>query len=462
MTAHSTLGPSSAERWGNCAGSVALAATCPKSKPSIYASEGSVAHKVAEDLLTGKEDVLTLREKAGVVTVKQDGFDILIDDDMIDGAVLYVDTIKADIAHMNQAFKTSPVVSLVEKRVHAKSIDEDVWGTLDHGCFRKGDTLIIHDYKYGKGKAVEVVENDQLLQYVIGVMDTQAGWAFDKVKIAVIQPRASHADGPVREWDVPSIEYLREYALKWRAKAQKTREKDAPLAAGTWCRWCPAKAVCPEVFKEVQRQAQADFTMLPSPAQAADAASKLPAVRLLTSAQLSQALKWEDPINSWFEAVRAAAKELLESGQEVPGFKLVDKRVTRQWRDEGSVEAVFGPVLGDRLYERKILSPAKLEKIVGKKQPLVDAQGNDLTFKPVPDKTIAPSSDARREALPSAAQEFTAIPMADVSGGPGVMTGIRAHFVDVMAKPAQDEKSEAEALLAELGVGPKREKVWPQ
>jgi hypothetical protein len=442
-TQHSTLGPSSAERWGSCPGSVALSATCPRPKTSIFAAEGSVAHKVAEDLLTGKEDVLTLREKAGVVVVKQDGFDIEISDEMVDGAILYVDTIKADLAALNSAFKTSPVVSLVEHRVHAKSIDEDVWGTLDHGCYRKGDTLIIHDYKYGKGKAIEVVENDQLLQYVIGVMDTQAGWAFDKVKIAVIQPRASHADGPVREWDVPSIEYLREYALKWRAKAQKTREPNAPLAAGTWCRWCPAKAVCPEVFKEVQRQAQADFTMLPTAAQAADAASKLPAVRLLTPEQKSRALAWEDPINSWYEALRASAKEDLEAGIDVPGFKLVDKRVTRQWRDEGSVEAVFGPVLGDRLYERKILSPAKLEKIVGKKQPLVDAQGNDLTFKPVPDKTIAPSSDARREALPTAQSEFTAI----------------AAPIDVMAPPPGDT---IEDLMAELGVEPepKRKKVW--
>lgn len=435
MSAHSTLGPSSAERWANCAGSVALSANCPKPPTSVFAAEGTVAHTLAEDIVTGKADVISLMERVGSI-VKQEGFDIEITSDMVDGAILYNDTIRAELFALNSNAKPSPVVTLVEKRIQALSVDSDVWGTLDFGAYRKGDTLIIVDYKYGKGKAVEATENDQLSLYAVALMDTQAGWAYDKVKLIVVQPRAPHAEGPVREWETTTAS-LKGYAAEMRDRAQKTREPNAPLNAGAWCRWCPAKAACPEIFKEVQSQAQVDFKVIPSEAQMGDATSKLPAARLLSSKQLAQALAWEDPINSWFEAVRASALEILQSGGTVPGFKLVDKRVTRQWKDEQAVLDTFGPVLGEnRLYEKKLLSPAKLEKVVGKKVPLVDAQGEDLTFKPVPEKTIAPSGDARGEALPTAAADFEVLPHTP--------------------KPSADD------LMAELlGGKPEPKSIWP-
>ncbi|MBR3212108.1 MAG: DUF2800 domain-containing protein, partial [Firmicutes bacterium] len=48
---HAALPPSSAERWGNCPGSVTLSKQFPQDTTSTYAEEGTIAHAVAESLL---------------------------------------------------------------------------------------------------------------------------------------------------------------------------------------------------------------------------------------------------------------------------------------------------------------------------------------------------------------------------------------------------------------------------
>lgn len=59
---HAKLPPSSAERWINCPGSVALSAQLPPPGSSPYADEGTLAHAVAE---------LKLRRNIGEITPKQ-------------------------------------------------------------------------------------------------------------------------------------------------------------------------------------------------------------------------------------------------------------------------------------------------------------------------------------------------------------------------------------------------------
>jgi hypothetical protein len=472
MSGHSTLGPSSAERWLNCPGSVALCATQPAQKASVYAAEGSVAHALAEDLVTGKADVLTLAGRLGEI-VKQEGHDIEVTDEMVDGAILYHDTIKVDLDAMRAVRKPAPVASLVEKRICASSVDKELWGTLDHGAYRKGDVLHIHDYKYGKGKPVEVEDNWQLIIYAIALMDSEASWAFDRVVLTIVQPRAPHADGPVRsaEYTVAQLRAFREELI---AGVAATKQKNAKVAAGTWCRWCAAKAVCPAMYAAAQKEASVDFDVVP----AAGAVKGLPDVRMMPVVALGKALEWEDAINSWYEAVRLVVREKLEAGEEVPGWKLVDGRANRKWVDEAAVESVFGPVLGDKLYETKLLSPAKLEKLVGKGK-LVDGTGADLTFKPQAAKTIAPSGDARLEARTTASEDFDRVLGVDVT--PGNTTTVRGRqengvtvvtaiehtptptgLDELLTGGAEPAKAAADDLMAEL-LGPtKKEPIWPQ
>lgn len=402
-THHSTLSPSSAKRWINCPGSVALVAKAPPLPKSEYATEGAVAHSLAEELVTGKVDSLELMARIGN-TVMQDGFEIEISEDMIDGAIEYHDLIKADHAALTADKRPASIIGQAEVRVQAKSVDPDLWGTADYILYRPGHKLIVYDYKFGKGVIVDPTKNEQAAIYAIAVMDGAAGWAFDEVEIVICQPRGAHIDGTTRRWNAP-ISWLKSFRDGLQTAIAATKAAQAPLIAGDWCRWCPARPSCPAIYGAIQKQAQVDFAV--APPTDPKSTSALPDVRLMPVAKLAAALDWEDAINSWYEAVKEVVREKLSAGEEVPGFKLVEGRSNRKWIDEDLVVTEFSSVLGpDRLYEKKLLSPAKLEKIIGK------GKVDHLTFKPEVGKAIAKNDDPRPVAKSSAADDFTAIPQA--------------------------------------------------
>jgi hypothetical protein len=354
----------------------------------------------------------------------------------------------ADKQTLNASPKSASVVAQAETKVYASSVDPDLWGTADFILYRKGDVLYVEDFKYGAGVMVEVEENPQLAIYAIAVMDSEAGWAFDKVVLKIFQPRGRHSDGPEREW-VTTPAWLRDFRDKLKAAVAKTREHNAPLTAGEWCRWCPASAVCPAINKAVQTEAQVSFDVV---APDAVKSTILPEVRLMPVEKLAQALAWKETIVGWFESVNEYVREKLEAGEPVPGWKLVDKRSNRDWIDEARVVAEFSAVLGeDKLYERKLLSPAKLEKVVGK------GKVDHLTHKPPTGKTIARDTDPRPVADRTRAQESFSVvegfcPECDIMGV------CARHAAKALPAPVADD-----GLMAELAGRSKRSKaIWPQ
>lgn len=417
--AHAALPPSSAKRWINCPGSVALCAQIERPPTSEAAAQGSVAHAVAEELVTGRAGLMDLLGRVGT-SVRKDGHDIEIDEEMVDHAVEYRDAVELDRLRLADGKRPVAVVQSVEVRVKAdKSIDEAVWGTADVITYQKGNTLIVRDYKYGF-RVVEPEENEQLATYACAVMDTAAGWAFDNVELVVFQPRAPHADGPERRWTTTTA-WLKEFAARAKAAAAETRLPGAKIVPGDWCSssWCPAQATCKACHAQAQEKTRAVFSDLPPETALATMTARLPEVRLMSDAQLVQAFAWEDTVKGFFSAVEAVLLERAQSGTPVPGTKLVEGKSNRQWTSEEEVERVFTPRLGARLWERKILSPAKLEKLLSKGEKKdVDA----LTFKPEGKKSVALDRDPRPVARSSAQEAFTGIapdPVLAQLSGPG-------------------------------------------
>jgi hypothetical protein len=402
MAPHSNISPSAAGRWTACPGSVALCAKCPPSPTSIHAAEGTAAHTFGEEAIralvkgtpTAETDA-SLIARIGETTMV-DGFEIEITEEMCDSAFLYRDTIASTIAEIKGMGKPSPVVVEVEKRVVAKSVDSHLYGTSDVFIYQKGNILVVPDYKYGKGVAVSAEGNKQLMIYAIGAMDMINCWAFNTVRVGIVQPRANHPDGPVRWWEV-SVQRLKEEAATLKAAIALTRSPNAPLLAGTHCRWCAAKAECPAIHAKAQAELMTDFGVLaPAAGDPIPAPSPtLPAVMAMSVEQMARTLEWKETVSGLFESIEMRLKAELEAGREVPGFKLVEGRSNRKWKDEALVEAEFGPLLGESLYEKKILSPAKLEKIVGKKGGKLD----HLTFKPEAPMNLARSTDSRPAAV---------------------------------------------------------------
>jgi len=91
-------------------------------------------------------------------------------------------------------------------------------------------------------------------------------------------------------------------------------------------------------------------------------------VNALSNAQLATLLPHLDLIESWCAAIRARALDELESGREIPGYKLVaGRKGIRQWTDETQAAHVLCTYLQDP-YEHRLLSPAAAEKRLPKDQ----------------------------------------------------------------------------------------------
>jgi len=72
-------------------------------------------------------------------------------------------------------------------------------------------------------------------------------------------------------------------------------------------------------------------------------------------------------IAEWAKAVHVyATTQATEFGVKIPGYKLIQKTGRRAWTDEMVVENEFEHEFGDVIYDKKLKSPAQLEKIVGK------------------------------------------------------------------------------------------------
>ncbi len=206
----------------------------------------------------------------------------------------------------------------------------------------------------------------------------------NSVRLTVVQPRINHPKGMVRSVEI-SYEDLIAFTVELLASACAATEPDAPRKAGSWCKWCRAAGVCPEKAKDALAVAQAEFGEVPDP----------PAPNTLSPEELRWTLDHLPALEEWTKQVRSYATETMEAGDAVPGYKLVDKRAIRKWRDEALLlqwaeENSHGDAT---MYaEPKLRSPAQLEKKIKKKNvppELYHSVSSGVTMAPENDKRPA-------------------------------------------------------------------------
>jgi hypothetical protein len=248
---------------------------------------------------------------------------------------------------------------------------------------RIGNRTIVLDWKFGDGVAVEVEENPQLLFYTAAAIRTPAlDWVFKGVKeieCIIVQPPQ------VKRW-VTSFDRVRLFERELVHAVKQAERPDAALKIGEHCRWCAAKPICPLMTGAVDRAAQTQ-------------------IKELDAAQLGQMLERAQMLEDWISDLRALAMQVLESGNLVPGFKLVQKRATRKWADdERAKQALLAHLPSEDVIETTVVSPAQAEKKLKKlKLPLPD----DLVVSVSTGNTMAPESDPRPAVL-QIGQQLTA------------------------------------------------------
>jgi hypothetical protein len=118
----------------------------------------------------------------------------------------------------------------------------------------------------------------------------------------------------------------------------------------------------------------------------------------LDAPTISTYLKNADMLEAWITDLRSLALQMLESGAQLPEYKLVAKRAIRSWSDEDKAKvALFAFGLTEsEVLETSVISPAKAEKILKKKKLALPA---DCVVAISSGNTLASANDPRPSVL---------------------------------------------------------------
>jgi hypothetical protein len=287
-----------------------------------------------------------------------------------------------------------------------RHIDGMEFGTGDFTAYLPGrKRLIVGDFKYGKGVAVEVKENEQLLTYAEGLAKRYHNRGLEHVQMVVVQPRCPaprkldgvewlNEDGTARSWTIDALDMI-DFRYRIEDAAKATLDDDAPLKPGDWCRFCPAAPTCPALQSFSLETAEMEF------------ADEPPAVVDMEPQQIADVMAKAEVIEGWVKRVKQRGHDLAMEGKfEGLGWKLVHSTSHRKFKDEVTADrlAIELDMLPDEfLTEPKLKSPAQVEKLLGKKRKDEIAE---LVYKPRGKIILAPEDDPRPAVKPDAEEEF--------------------------------------------------------
>lgn len=386
MSDHALLSPSSAHRWLNCPLAPRLEATLPE-RPSEFAREGTVAHSVCE--ITAKKKFKKVKAVEYNRVIKRLKNNEAWDDEMLHTAEIYVE----HLTERAMAFQNEPYIAF-EVKVDVSDYVPDAFGRCDCVMFA-GDTLIITDYKHGKGVPVSPEENPQLMLYALGALKLYKplfGDALKKVEVYIDQPRRDSYEG----WGCDMDELL-SWGESIKPKAQMAFMGFGEYHAGPWCQFCRANGICKAQASQ-QIGAFDDFKDCVAGHN----------VAILSPEEMGIVLSQGEDLVMWYEAVKKRALEVMLNGESIPGYKVVEGRSSRCWTDQDKALDKLQESGIDRaiIYDSVPKTLAQLEKVLGtaKFKELV----GEFVTKPQGKPTLAPESDSRRE-FNSAAADFAGV-----------------------------------------------------
>ena len=378
-TQHAKCSASGSHRWLNCTMAPSYEAQFPDSDPGVYAKEGTLAHKICE---------LTVKYDSGVITKRQYSSrinkcrkDPLFQEEMIRTAEIYGDYIREKVL----SFSAKPYQQQ-EVRVDFSDYAPDGFGTSD--CLIiGGNTLIVVDYKHGKGVPVSAENNSQMRLYALGALK-QYGVFYDvrTVTMAIVQPRITETASE----EIIPVEELLAWGEKIKPIAQKAATGiGAEFKEGSWCRFCKGRAVCRA--RSENMTALEDFKDL--------------SIGQLTDQEIGDLLFRGERLISWYNDLKDYALESILEGKDIPGWKAVAGRSVRVFDDTDAafVDIQKAGYEEAMLYERKPKTLAELEKMIGKKQ-FAEIVGTHIV-KPIGKPTLVEMSD-KREPYNSAVADF--------------------------------------------------------
>jgi len=414
---HAKLSPSKRSRWALCPGSIREEAKYPDTGSGPAAADGTHSHTLLEHCI--KNDLSDPMNQVGETFTDHEGT-FKVDADR-------AARVKTAIEYIREESVGGMFKVISEQRVDPEFLlgRSDLSGTVDCQIIG-GDILELIDYKDGMG-IVSAEGNMQLEQYAYGVLagfklPINGDYPFKTVRMTIIQPKLALRGMPAITSHDVSVRSLLDNAGTIIVQAAATDKPDAPLVPGeSQCKFCRAKGSCSalasNVMKEVGIMFQPVVTQTLDVAQ--QSADKDPST--MDDAQIAQIMEAAPLMRQLLEGVEKEALRRLEAGQVIPGLKLVNGRGSRAWalpEDDMAEKLVKMGIPKGAIYETKLVTPAKAEKLTwekkdGTKVALTDRQlkrmEQEYVVKLAGKLTVAPESDGRPAVITNAAPLFSAV-----------------------------------------------------
>lgn len=362
MAAHAKLSASGAGQWTLCSASVQAQAGIPDNG-NAASRQGTAAHELAEMCLENGDQAA---EHIGE-TIVVEGETFVVDTTMARYVQMYLDCIDTHLAMADEVLHTQ-----WETRVDFSHVVPEGFGTADAIMLyvEDGKTILhVADLKYGMTE-VDAHENKQGALYAIGAM-ASLDWIIepseiDEVRVTIHQPRVNE-DGST--WETDPTE-LNQWAKYFTERADLALSDDPEYTPGEdQCRFCRAKNLCRarrdhamqialfDFDQELETWVENEGVTMPKPSQ-------------LTDEELAALLPHVDAIAKWARDVKDHAYAEALAGKKTEGYKLIAGSQSRSWSDEEKVAAELLSVgyEAEEIFESKILSPNKVEKLLGKKK----------------------------------------------------------------------------------------------
>jgi hypothetical protein len=174
------------------------------------------------------------------------------------------------------------------------------------------------------------------------------------------------------------------------AQRRTAKEPEPELFPGDHCRFCKARAVCPALVQLARQRAKEDFNQMKmklKPVELANRLSEVPALK------------------AYATAVENHAYLKAMAGEKVPGHKLVQAEANRSFIDPEEAADTLVNLLGvdeEKIYTKELITPAALEKVIGKKKV---KELDLLIHRKASGVKLVPADDKRAEYHPATAKQ---------------------------------------------------------
>lgn len=357
MMGQALLSPQNAYRWMYCPPSARLG--------ELIKTKESEEEKLAQALADYK-----VKNALGMEGDKP--LEENINEDMELYTEVYADFIKEIV---NKAKGEHEI--LVSERLDISNYVKECFGECNFILVEEEGILHVVDFKYEKDRMILAENNPELMLYALGALNIFDDiYDIKKVSMTVVQPRVFNIS--TFEMDKNSLIAYGNEEIKIRADMAFLGEGE--LFSGEHCSLCNVRNCCKARAKNYFKARSFNLNE----------------GKLLTKEEIEEVLNLSEDLTTWLKEILGYATDLaINKGEKWTGFKLVEGRANRKYKDEKQVIKVCEDNGVTDIYSKSLLSITAMERLMGKNN--FNRLLGDFVEKPESKPCLVKEGDRRRE-----------------------------------------------------------------